>query len=192
MKRKVLWILLISCMITACSSKKPDIEMPFENIFNTEETAWKPVTQNLPNMEEKEEMVNMENLSAGFGLSVLLPENSNWIQNAEYKQIDENHLEIYYYDNILEVDCKLLAVRDSMIDLSDNLYDESLEETWVGSTASGQSIYVKVQHSVDGKMILATWEYDDYKFAIQADLSDDVTDTNSIPKTALSIIDKFE
>lgn len=121
-----------------------------------------------------------------------MPENPSWIKNADYKQLDENSLEVYYHDSILDSDCKLSVAKDTALVLSENTYDEALSEVWEGNTTSGQTVYVKVQHSADGKTMLATWEYDNYKFAIQGDVPNDITDTSSIPKTALSVIDNFE
>ena len=110
----------------------------------------------------------------------------------EYTQIDETSLEIHYYDDIANIDCNLLAVKDGILEMENNDYDESREEIWQGSTTSGQTIYVKANHSVDNKMIVVTWEYNNYKFAIQGNVLNDMTDTNPIPKTALFIISHFE
>ena len=51
-------------------------------------------------------------------------------------------------------------------------------------------MYVKVQHSVDDGKVFASWEYKNYKFAIQGAI-DPMTDTSPIPKTALYIISKL-
>ena len=71
-------------------------------------------------------------------------------------------------------------------------FDESAEETWMGDTASGQTTYIKVRHSSDGKAVIASWEYNNYKFAIQGNVPDNMADTNTIPKTARYVISGFE
>ena len=70
--------------------------------------------------------------------------------------------------------------------MPDNEYDEALNESWEGDTIGSQHIVVKVQHeNNDGKMVLATWEYNEYQFAI---IGEDENDSKSIPKVALHII----
>ena len=101
-------------------------------------------------------------LSAAFGIPLQLPGNEGWIQDIEYRQPDGNTVEVEYWDDIAEADCRMTAVRDGALNLSepDIAYDAAREETWMGSTGSGQHVYVKVQCSGDGKHVLATWEYD--------------------------------
>lgn len=126
-----------------------------------------------------------------FGISVHLPENDNWIENREYRQPDENTMEISYYDAIANADCTLLAVRGGSPELPETVYEDSLEVTWEGHSDSGEYVKVRVQRSHDGKQVLATWAYGEYQFAIVADvLWEDASeaDSGSIPKTALAVI----
>ena len=97
-------------------------------------------------------------LSAAFGIPLQLPGNEGWIQDIEYRQPDGNTVEVEYWDDIAEADCRMTAVRDGALNLSepDIAYDAAREETWMGSTGSGQNVYVKVQCSGDGKHVLAT------------------------------------
>ena len=73
-------------------------------------------------------------------------------------------------------------------------YDAAKEENWEGTASSGQMVYVKVQQAKEH--VLATWEYQDYKFAIFADLSEGHPGTSgdivSVPKTALEIVRNLE
>ncbi len=137
-------------------------------------------------------------LSAAFGIPLQLPGNEGWIQDIEYRQPDGNTVEVEYWDDIAEADCRMTAVRDGALNLSepDIAYDAAREETWMGSTGSGQHVYVKVQCSGDGKHVLATWEYDNgehqYQFAVRAVVSGENTDISSVPKAVLSMISCLE
>lgn len=137
-------------------------------------------------------------LSAAFGIPLQLPGNEGWIQDIEYRQPDGNTVEVEYWDDIVEADCRMTAVRDGALNLSepDIAYDAAREETWMGSTGSGQHVYVKVQCSGDGKHVLATWEYDNgehqYQFAVRAVVSGENTDISPVPKAVLSMISCLE
>ena len=137
-------------------------------------------------------------LSAAFGIPLQLPGNEGWIQDIEYRQPDGNTVEVEYWDDIAEADCRMTAVRDGALNLSepDIAYDAAREETWMGSTGSGQNVYVKVQCSGDGKHVLATWEYDNgehqYQFAVRAVVSGENTDISPVPKAVLSMISCLE
>lgn len=137
-------------------------------------------------------------LSTAFGIPLQLPGNEGWIQDIEYRQPDGNTVEVEYWDDIAEADCRMTAVRDGALNLSepDIAYDAAREETWMGSTGSGQHVYVKVQCSGDGKHVLATWEYDNgehqYQFAVRAVVSGENTDISSVPKAVLSMISCLE
>ena len=137
-------------------------------------------------------------LSAAFGIPLQLPGNEGWIQDIEYRQPDGNTVEVEYWDDIAEADCRMTAVRDGALNLSepDIAYDAAREETWMGSTGSGQHVYVKVQCSGDGKHVLATWDYDNgehqYQFAVRAVVSGENTDISSVPKAVLSMISCLE
>lgn len=148
----------------------------------------------------EETTVDIRELSDDFGIALQLPDNENWIRDREYRQPAENTVEVYYWDMIAEADCRLTAVRDGELNLNepDTVYDAALEETWMGSTVSGQIVYVKVQRSGDGKKVLATWEYNSgqhqYQFAIQAEVQMPVenADISPVPKTALTMIGYME
>ncbi len=137
-------------------------------------------------------------LSTAFGIPLQLPGNEGWIQDIEYRQPDGNTVEVEYWDDIAEADCRMTAVRDGALNLSepDIAYDAAREETWMGSTGSGQNVYVKVQCSGDGKHVLATWEYDNgehqYQFAVRAVVSGENTDISPVPKAVLSMISCLE
>lgn len=191
--KKLVLLLVLFCTVIGCSSKKTNVkasvEATLEGKCNSEEMLETSI-QNVSHIQI--ETKNPEDLFSEFGLSIVLPENSNWITDVEYTQIDETSLEIHYYDDIADIDCNLLAVKDEILEMENNDYDKSREEIWQGSTTSKQIIYVKVNYSVDNKMIFVTWEYNNYKFAIQGNVLNDMTDTNSIPKTALFVISHFE
>ncbi|MDE7186911.1 MAG: M56 family metallopeptidase, partial [Lachnospiraceae bacterium] len=126
-----------------------------------------------------------------FGISVRLPGNGSWIQDREYRQPDENTMEISYYDAVAKADCTLLAVKNGSPGLPETVYDASREETWGGYSGSGEYVDVRVQRSADGKQVLATWAYGEYQFAILADIlweEPGEADAGPIPKTALSVI----
>lgn len=130
--------------------------------------------------------INAEELADRFGIMVSLPENTTWITDSEYCLVDENNLKITYHDTVADADCTLLVAKNENLNLPDNEYDEALNESWEGDTIGSQHIVVKVQHeNNDGKMVLATWEYNEYQFAI---IGEDENDSKSIPKVALHII----
>ncbi|HHQ8631450.1 hypothetical protein NMF86_10270 [Clostridioides difficile] len=130
--------------------------------------------------------IKAEELADRFGITVSLPENTNWITDREYCLVDENNLKITYHDTVADADCTLLVAKNENLNLPDNEYDEALNESWEGDTIGSQHIVVKVQHeNNDGKMVLATWEYNEYQFAI---IGEDENDSKSIPKVALHII----
>ncbi len=190
---KKLVLLLLFCTMIGCSSKKSNVKASIETTLERECNSEEMLETSIQNVSHIQiEMKNPEDLFSKFGLSIVLPENSNWITDVEYTQIDETSLEIHYYDDIANIDCNLLAVKDGILEMENNDYDKSREEIWQGSTTSGQTIYVKVNHSVDNKLIFVTWEYNNYKFAIQGNVLNDMTDTNPIPKTALFVISHFE
>jgi hypothetical protein len=127
-----------------------------------------------------------DNLVETFGISISLPENPNWIKNTEYNLIDENNLKITYYDDIADTDCTVFVANNESLTLPEIEYDESLNESWEGETIDNQNILVTVQHGKDdSKAVLATWEYNTYKFAI---MGEDKGSSDSIPKVALNII----
>lgn len=162
---------------------------PIQNsISSTEEST---LIDNVPNAESENQTdnsnrINAQELAETFGILILLPENSTWIADEEYYLVDENNLRITYHDFIADTDCTLLVSKNNNLNLPQNEYDETLDESWEGKTISSQNIVVKVQHeSNDEKTVLATWEYNEYQFAI---IGEDGEDSKSVPKTALHII----
>lgn len=185
----IICLLLIFCTVTACASQNDGTELSIKNgsekTLVLKKSAIDTEFQNIS--EAGGESEKPEELFFVFGLTILLPENPNWIKNMEYTLIDENNMEIYYYDDIAGVDCKLSVVKNGTLDLPEYEYEKTLEETWQGESPAGDIIYVKLQRAVEDGKVLATWEYRDYKFAIQGDVND-ITDTCPISKTALYII----
>lgn len=130
--------------------------------------------------------VNPDELADIFGISISLPENPNWIVDSEYHLADKNHLEITYHDSIVDSDCVILVTKNEDLILPENEYDETLNESWEGRTINGRNIIVKVHHGKnDSKTVLATWEYDEYQFAIIGEIEGD---SGTIAKVALHII----
>lgn len=156
------------------------------------ELGWGGAAADLPvTTEDAESESDLQAMFDTFGISVHLPGNDVWVQNSEYRQPDENTMEISYYDAIANADCTLLAVRGGSPELPETVYEDSLEVIWEGHSDSGEYVEVRVQRSGDGKQVLATWAYGEYQFAIVADvLWEDASeaDTGSIPKTALAVI----
>lgn len=188
--KKIYLLFGISCMLTACGEKQPVIESTIEStIQNTEPSSHTEPQNTEPSLEETSNSTDMTDV---IGIPVLLPENTNWIVNREYTQLDENSLEVTYYDDILEADCIVLVVKDGTPDLPDHDYDETLDELWSGYTITGKQLTIKVQHSIDKKKVLATWKYNNYSFAIIGSISDEQSDSSPIPKTAGYIIQHLE
>lgn len=126
-----------------------------------------------------------------IGVQIVLPENENWIKDICYYYKSDNTMEIQYYDTILEADCTLYAVKDGLLELPDTTFDSNLEENWEGWTSDSQHVLIKVQRSEDGKNVLAAWEYSGCAFGIQTTVSDKDVDINSVPKTAIAVIQNF-
>ncbi len=170
-----------------------DDEPPIQNsISSTEESSLidnAPVTES-EKQAENSNIVNAEKLEDTFGILISLPENTNWIADSEYYLVDENNLKITYHDFIADTDCTLLAAKNENLNLPQNEYDETLDESWEGETISNQNIVVKVQHGKnDENTMLATWEYNEYRFAIMAEVKES---PDSIPKVALYIIKNLD
>lgn len=159
--------------------------------YLTEEEVAKALPGILGGMEAAEYSdTNAEELADTFGILISLPENQTWIADSEYCLVDENNLRISYHDLIADVDCTLLVSKNNNLNLPQAEYDEALNESWEGYTIGKQHIVVKVQHeNNDEKMVLATWEYNEYQFAI---IGEDVNDSTPIPKVALYIIGKLD
>lgn len=131
-------------------------------------------------------------LSKKFELAISFPENTNWIQNVEYAQNTHTYLEILYWDAMAEANCTLMAIKNSSIKLTDYEFDDSLTETWEAKTRSNELISVNLQRTADGKVAVASWNYDTYNFTILGDGSDTEIDASSIAKTALYIIKNLD
>ena len=141
-----------------------------------------------PDISEKSDL--LAELSDKFGISVLMPENKNWIADAEYCLEDDNNLKITYHDLIAEADGTLRASKNNSLSLPQIEYDESLDENWEGKTTSGQLILIKVQREDnDGKTAIATWEYNDCQFAIFGEYKEDY---QVLPKVAIGVIHYLE
>lgn len=194
--KKILSLTGIICLcvtLFGCRNNHDTIDSnddtPIQNsISSTEEST---LIDNVPNAESENQTdnsnrINAQELAETFGILILLPENSTWIADEEYYLVDENNLRITYHDFIADTDCTLLVSKNNNLNLPQNEYDETLDESWEGKTISSQNIVVKVQHeSNDEKTVLATWEYNEYQFAI---IGEDGEDSKSVPKTALHII----
>lgn len=197
MKGKMILPLMLLFFLTACSSGEIKTELSTEitaqNELSPEQATTRALMENETDNPEnltQDETGNPEALVSALGFPVLLP-GFDWIKNVVYSQPGEGSLQIDYYDESLGGDCVLTVGRESALDHTDCTFDESAEETWVGDTASGQTIYIKVQHSTDGRVVAAEWEYLDYRFVLCANVLNDFADTNMVPKTVRSVIGNF-
>ena len=202
MKRQSVYVLVMVfvLMITGCGSSnraeepiRTDDQMT-ENIgqIDTEKnTETEIASVSSENQTEEANAVNTDELADVFGISISLPENPNWIVNSEYHLIDDNNLEITYHDLIADSDCVILVAKNEALALPENEYDERLNESWEGWTINGQHIVVKVQRGKnDSQTVLATWEYNEYQFAIIGEIEGEL-DSGSIAKVALCIINNL-
>ena len=184
----IVLILAVVCMValgvTIYTKKPKDVitENGVETYYLYEETERKPWESVEPTADNPDELADI------FGISISLPENPNWIVNSEYHLMDQNHLEITYHDLIADSDCVILVAKNEDLTLPENEYDERLNESWEGRTINGQNIVVKVQRGKnDSKTVLATWEYNEYHFAIIGEIEGE-GDSGPIAKVALNII----
>lgn len=196
MKKSIFFLTGIICLcgtLFGCSNnhnrEEPNDDLPIQNSISSTEESFVIDNTSVAESESQPEnsnTVNAETLVDIFGISILFPENSTWIADNEYYLVDEDNLKITYHDFVADADCTLLVSKNNNLNLPQNKFDEALNESWEGDTISNQHIVVKVQHeNNDGKMVLATWEYNEYAFAI---IGEDVSDSTSIPKVALYII----
>ena len=210
MKKIIFAWILVLCIGTGCSAEKADMETKTGMVVSAEteaffaETTGKIEAVSAEEIKaisvetteevgtEAEETKGPEELFAEFGIPVLLASNSNWMKHVEYHKTSDRSLEVCYDDDILGGACKLTVVRDGDWDLPEYDYEDSLEETWGGTTVLGTWIDVRVRHSSDGTVVAADWEYGDYKFVLVGNVPDSKTDTNPVPKAALSVISKLE
>ena len=134
-----------------------------------------------------------EKMEKTSGHTIVLPGNpASWIKDICYSYKADNSMEIQYYDGIAKADCRMQIVRNGILELQDISFDKSQEESWAASSISGQYVLISVQRSEDGKNVLASWEYDNCEFAIQATVSGKDADIISIPKTAIYIINNLD
>ena len=202
MKKIIFAWILVLCIGTGWSAEKADMETKTGMVVSAEtkavfaETTGKIEAISVETTEEvgteAEETKGPEELFAELGLPVLLASNSNWMKHVEYHKTSDRSLEVCYDDDILGGACKLTVVRDGDWDLPEYDYEDSLEETWGGTTVLGTWIDVRVRHSSDGTVGAADWEDGDYKFVLVGNVPDSKTDTNPVPKAALSVISKLE
>lgn len=196
MKKSIFLLVGIICLcgtLFGCSNnhnrEEPNDDLPIQNSISSTEESFvidNTFVAESESQPENSNTVNAEILADIFGISILFPENSTWIADNEYYLVDKENLKITYHDFVADADCTLLVSKNNNLNLPQNKFDEALNESWEGDTISNQHIVVKVQHeNNDGKMVLATWEYNEYAFAI---VGEDVCDSTSIPKVALHII----
>ena len=204
MKKRLVFVLIIVfvLMITGCGSVNSTEEsigteaQMMENTSQTDiekNTATESIAEEIASVSSENQTkeppaVNPDELADVFGISISLPENPNWIVNSEYHLLDDNNLEITYYDPGIDSDCVILVAKNEALALPENEYDERLDESWEGRTINGQNIVVKVQRGKnDSKTVLATWEYNEYQFAIIGEIEGEL-DSGPIAKVALFII----
>lgn len=170
------------------------LDTPYSDELGTLNAPYssEPGTPTVSDEQESEPSPDPQAMFSAFGISIHLPANSTWIQNIEYIQPDQDHMEVDYHDAILDADCRLLAVRDGIPNLPGIVYDDTLEETWQGTSSTGQVVYIKVQRSDDGEQLLATWEYEEYQFAVLADIPAETDDIGAIPKAIITVISNLE
>ncbi|MBO5303089.1 MAG: hypothetical protein J6A92_03465 [Lachnospiraceae bacterium] len=180
------WILMCMsiCILTGCSMDKGNITQ------NTVEESTQERTVLI--QQKSQEIIKNETSEGEFLPAINFPANEAWILDKKIIKNEESILEIQYVDGIIDADCTFLAIKNGIPDLPENTYEDSLEEKWEGQTMAGEVVPIKVQHAIDEKTILVTWEYDTYTFAILGDVKESGKDTNSIPKTAIHIISYFK
>ncbi len=151
-----------------------------------------------PTAEPEEPPVEAAEYFNKLGITVLLPENENWIGNPTYSIIDESIAQVEYYDKFVETDMVLRAGKEDIQTLSGITYsfDKKRTENWSARTFKGEDyIEIKVQYAVSGKEIkgvLASWSYKDVNYMLWGALSDkdmerSYGDVSPIAKTAVYV-----
>jgi len=123
-----------------------------------------------------------------LGLELEFTPNSQWIQNIKCDEKNDRYSEIYYYDDMLRSDCKMMISKDEPLLLSD--YDFNDVETW---EATEKKVFITLKKSQKEKKAIAEWKYENYNFAIIGENVDfNNSSVSSIPKTAISLINSIK
>lgn len=125
-----------------------------------------------------------------IGLSLKLPENDSWYENAIYQIIDGQIAEICFFDVHGESEASVRAAKEDLGDVSGVYYkfDEAKTKIWSTAAAAGQTIEIAVQVVVEGSDfhgVLASWNYDGVNYTLWEDNGADRADT--IAKMAMEI-----
>ena len=125
-----------------------------------------------------------------MGLSFEFTPNTTWIQNIRLTEVDENYSVINYDDSVLGSSCRMIISRGKPVSLSEYSFYNPLYQTW---QATEKPVIIKVQQAPKERVAVATWEYENFYFAIIGEeVNADNLAVSSIPKTAIFIINNME
>ncbi|WP_407652288.1 M56 family metallopeptidase [Acetivibrio straminisolvens] len=133
--------------------------------------------------QNREEIVEFEDFDK-MGITIRLPENTNWIGNPVCSIIDGKIAQVRYYDKIVETEVTLRVGKEDIQTLAgiNCSFDNEREIIWNDN--------IKVQFAIsDNKMegVLASWNYKEYNCILWSSISDEKADVTSIAKTAMYI-----
>ena len=182
MKKVVSFILVIilSMCLVGCDTAQP-VQESTTNVITTTDTQ--PLLDNTDTPDDNESRTIHT-----LGLSFAFTPNSTWIQNIQLTEVSDNVSEIHYYDSILGSDCTLMISKEAPLSLSQYDFSNSHDQTW---QAVEKSVTIKLQQAIQEKVSVATWEYEDFDFAIIGENVNDENAVSCIPKTAIYIINSM-
>lgn len=189
----IVLLILLVIMLTGCNKNSNIIDENSPPVQMQEmKTKNETTTSNLKEDENLIEETEIENFDE-LGITIKLPENTNWIEKPTYSIIDETVAQVEYYDKIVEADMTLRVGKEDIQTLSGINYsfDDEHEENWFARTEEdGSPIDIKVQYAISDegmKSVFVSWNYKDFNYTLWGSISNEDADISPIAKTAVYI-----
>ena len=193
--KRFLKVLLIVLMIilTGCKKYSNIIEENYIPVQIQEgKSKSEATTSNLEKDENLIEETEIEDFDK-LGITIKLPENTNWIEKPTYSIIEETVAQVEYYDKIADVDMTLRVGKEDIQTLSgiNHSFDDKFVENWFARTEEdGSPIDIKVQYAISDegmKDVFVSWNYKEFNYTLWGSMNDKDADISPIAKTAVYI-----
>ncbi len=164
-------------------TEKIDMLKVIDNLNGDEQPNLSSEEKTESTAQNREEIVDFEDFDK-MGITIRLPENTNWIGNPTCSIIDGKIAQVKYYDKIVETEVTLRIGKEDIQTLAGINYsfDNEREIIWNDN--------IKVQFAIsDNKMegVLASWNYKEYNCILWSSISDEKADVTPIAKAAMYI-----
>lgn len=190
-------LILLVIMLTGCNKNSNIIDEKLTpGQIQEEKTKNETTTSNMEENENSIEETEIKDFNK-LGITIQLPQNTNWIGNPTYSIIDETVAQVEYYDKIVEADMTLRVGKEDIQTLSriNYSFDDEREENWFARTSKGGTgIDIKVQYAISDKEmkgVLASWNYKEFNYTLWGNISDEGIDISPIAKTAVYIAENM-